>query len=91
MEILVIYLLTKHLATIQDLANSIINLSSNSKSKIQIIGTRHGEKQYETLCTREEMEKAEDMGDFRIPSDNRDLNYSSYFSKGKKYKSNRGL
>ena len=69
-------------ATIQDLANSIINLSSKSKSKIQIIGTRHGEKQYETLCTREEMEKAEDMGDFfRIPSDNRDLNYSSYFSK----------
>ena len=71
-------------ATIQDLANSIIDLSLNSKSKIQIIGTRHGEKQYETLCTREEME-AEDMGDFfRIPSDNRDLNYSSYFSKIKK-------
>jgi UDP-N-acetylglucosamine 4,6-dehydratase/5-epimerase len=50
---------------------------------IKIIGTRHGEKLYETLCTREEMIKAEDMGDFyRIPADNRDLNYAQYFSEG---------
>ncbi len=50
---------------------------------IKIIGTRHGEKLYETLCTREEMMKAEDMGNFyRIPADNRDLNYNRYFSEG---------
>ena len=55
----------------------------NSSSSIKIIGTRHGEKLYETLCTREEMIKAEDMGEFyRIPADNRDLNYSKYFSEG---------
>jgi UDP-glucose 4-epimerase len=56
---------------------------ANSQAEIKIIGTRHGEKLYETLCTREEMIKAEDMGDFyRIPADNRDLNYAMYFSKG---------
>ena len=50
---------------------------------VKIIGTRHGEKLYETLCTREEMLKAEDMGGFyRIPADNRDLNYAKYFSEG---------
>lgn len=59
----------------------ILNLNNN----VKIIGTRHGEKLYETLCTREEMIKAEDMGEFfRIPSDNRNLNYSDYFSNGKK-------
>jgi UDP-glucose 4-epimerase len=53
------------------------------KTEIKIIGTRHGEKLYETLCTREEMARAEDMGDFyRIPADNRDLNYAKYFSEG---------
>ena len=58
-------------------------------NEVQIIGTRHGEKLYETLCTREEMIKAEDMGDFfRIPADNRSLNYSSYFSEGEKELSN---
>jgi UDP-glucose 4-epimerase len=56
---------------------------ANSNVDIKIIGTRHGEKLYETLCTREEMIKAEDMGDFyRIPADNRDLNYALYFSEG---------
>ena len=56
-----------------------------SNNNIKIIGTRHGEKLYETLCTREEMMKAEDMGAFfRIPADNRSLNYSRYFSEGKK-------
>ena len=58
-------------------------------NKVKIIGTRHGEKLYETLCTREEMIKAEDMGDFyRIPADNRGLNYSSYFYEGEKELSN---
>ena len=55
----------------------------NSDNTVKIIGTRHGEKLYETLCTKEEMNKAEDMGEFyRIPSDNRDLNYAQYFSEG---------
>ena len=61
----------------------------NLNNTIKVIGTRHGEKLYETLCTREEMIKAEDMGDFfRIPADNRSLNYSSYFSEGEKELSN---
>lgn len=71
-------------STINDLAIAIKELAK-SDNKIKIIGTRHGEKLYETLCTREEMVKAEDMGDFyRIPSDNRDLNYSKYLSLGEK-------
>ena len=54
-------------------------------NEVNIIGTRHGEKLYETLCTREEMVKAEDMGEFyRIPADNRDLNYAQYFSEGER-------
>ena len=69
-------------ATIENLAESIKQLFSPNHT-INIIGTRHGEKLYETLCTREEMLKAEDMGNFfRIPSDNRDLNYNRYFSEG---------
>ena len=49
-----------------------------------MIGTRHGEKLYETLLNREEMAQAEDLGDYyRVPADARDLNYSSFFSKGK--------
>ncbi len=71
-------------ATIGDLAKAIKELAK-VENDINIIGTRHGEKLYETLCTREEMVKAEDMGDFyRIPADNRDLNYSMYFSEGEK-------
>jgi len=69
-------------STIGDLAKAIIELF-NAPSNIQIIGTRHGEKLYETLCTREEMVKAIDLGDFyRIPSDNRDLNYGKYYEFG---------
>jgi len=69
-------------ATIETLAKTLTALYQ-SKSQIRIIGTRHGEKLYETLVTREEMAKAEDLGDyFRIPADNRDLNYEKYFSKG---------
>lgn len=71
-------------ATIGNLANALKNLAKVD-SAINIIGTRHGEKLYETLCTREEMIKAVDMGDFYcIPADNRDLNYSMYFSEGEK-------
>jgi UDP-glucose 4-epimerase len=68
--------------SIGDLAKAIMELTKK-EVPIKIIGTRHGEKLYETLCTREEMLKAEDMGDFyRIPADNRDLNYAKYFSEG---------
>lgn len=71
-------------ATINVLAQALIELY-NSSSSIQVIGTRHGEKLYETLVNREDMLKAEDMGDyFRIPADNRDLNYAQYFSEGNK-------
>ncbi|MFS8083741.1 MAG: polysaccharide biosynthesis protein [Ginsengibacter sp.] len=70
--------------TIGDLAQALKEMC-NSESEIRVIGTRHGEKLYETLCTREEMQKAEDMGEFyRVPADNRNLNYNSYFSEGEK-------
>lgn len=69
-------------ATIDALAKAVIELTG-SKTGIQNIGTRHGEKLYETLVTSEEMVRAEDMGNFfRIAADNRDLNYDKYFSKG---------
>lgn len=69
-------------ATIETLAQALIELY-NSSSKTTVIGTRHGEKLYESLLTREEMVKAEDMGDYyRIPADNRDLNYANFFSEG---------
>ncbi len=70
--------------TIRDLAQALKELCK-ADNEIKVIGTRHGEKLYETLCTREEMVKAEDMGNFyRIPADNRDLNYAKYFSEGEK-------
>jgi UDP-N-acetylglucosamine 4,6-dehydratase/5-epimerase len=69
-------------ATIEELALVIKNIF-NASNEIQIIGTRHGEKLYETLCNREEMARAVDMGNYyRIPADNRDLNYKKYFAKG---------
>ena len=68
--------------TIGDLAQALKEICK-ANNEVKVIGTRHGEKLYETLCTREEMVKAEDMGDFyRIPADNRDLNYAQYFSEG---------
>lgn len=68
--------------SIGNLAEALRQMAS-SESPINVIGTRHGEKLYETLCTREEMMKAEDLGEFyRIPADNRDLNYAMYYSKG---------
>ena len=69
-------------ATIEVLAKALIELY-NSKSDIQNIGIRHGEKMYETLVTKEEMLKSDDLGNyFKISADNRDLNYDKYFSKG---------
>lgn len=69
-------------STIADLAQALRELSGKN-SQIQIIGTRHGEKLYESLISREEMAKAQDMGGYyRIPADNRDLNYAQYFSEG---------
>jgi len=55
----------------------------NKSSEVQVIGTRHGEKLFETLVSREEMARAQDLGDYyRIPADSRDLNYAQYFSEG---------
>ena len=69
-------------STVGDLATALCELF-NSNSKSQTIGTRHGEKLYETLVSREEMARVEDLGEyFRIPSDNRDLNYAKYYSSG---------
>jgi len=69
-------------STLETLATSLIGLY-NSNVKIRIIGTRHGEKLYETLVTREEMSKAQDLNEYyRIPCDNRDLNYDEYFIEG---------
>ena len=68
--------------TIRMLAEALLELYG-SKAGIRVIGTRHGEKRYETLVNREEMVKAEDLGNyFRIPADTRDLNYGKYFSEG---------
>ncbi len=69
-------------ATIETLAQAVLELK-HSDLGTTIIGTRHGEKLFEVLVTAEEMMRAEDMpGFFRIPADNRDLNYDNYFSKG---------
>jgi len=70
-------------ATIGTLAQAIVNLKGKKDTKIVNIGTRHGEKLYEVLVTKEDMLKAEDLGDYyRIPADNRDLNYDRYINKG---------
>ena len=69
--------------TIQTQAEAVCELFGGDKRKIQVIGIRHGEKMYETLLTNEECAKAIDMGAFyRVPADNRSLNYDKYFSKG---------
>jgi len=69
-------------ATLSVLAHALIDLYQ-LPTKIRSIGTRHGEKLYETLVTREEMAKSKDMGNYyRIPADNRDLNYNQYFDEG---------
>lgn len=69
-------------ATIETLAQAVLELK-DADSGVTTIGTRHGEKLYEVLVTAEEMLRAEDLpGFFRVPADNRDLNYDNYFSKG---------
>lgn len=77
-------------ATLDVLANSLIDLYK-SDVKVRVIGTRHGEKLYESLVTREEMAKAEEIDNYyRIPCDERDLNYNKYFIEGEKKVSNYG-
>ena len=69
-------------STIEDLAQALKEIF-NGKSAVRIVGTRHGEKLYESLVSREEMGRVEDMDKYyRIPSDNRDLNYAQYFTDG---------
>ena len=71
-------------STVGDLAEALIELF-NTKTSINVIGTRHGEKLYESLLSKEEAVKAIDMGEyFRVPADNRDLNYSKYVEEGSK-------
>lgn len=68
--------------TVEALVQALKNLFA-SNAPVQVIGMRHGEKIYETLATREELAKAEDMGDYyRVPMDDRDLNYGKYFTEG---------
>lgn len=77
-------------STIGDLAQAVKELF-DADNEIKIIGTRHGEKVYETLLTREEHIRAQDMGSFfRVPADNRDLNYNKYFSEGDQMLSSEG-
>lgn len=69
--------------TIQTQAEAVCQLFGGKKEDIKVIGIRHGEKMYETLLTNEECAKAVDMGDFyRVPADNRGLNYDKYFREG---------
>ena len=69
--------------TIQTQAEAVCELFGGKKEDIKVIGIRHGEKMYETLLTKEEAAKAVDMGDFyRVPADNRDLNYDKFFKEG---------
>ena len=69
--------------TIQTQAEAVCELFGGKKEDIKVIGIRHGEKMYETLLTNEECAKAVDMGDFyRVPADNRSLNYDKYFTEG---------
>lgn len=69
-------------STIGDLAQALLELTG-SKSEVKVIGTRHGEKLYESLVSREEMVRSEDLGGYyRIPADSRDLNYNKYFVEG---------
>ncbi len=72
-------------STVHDLALALLDIFNKKNHPIITIGTRHGEKLYETLVSREEISKAEDMDNYyRIPSDNRDLNYGQFFNEGDK-------
>jgi UDP-glucose 4-epimerase len=73
-------------ATIKTLAEAVLDITERKDHPIKVIGTRHGEKLYETLLSREEMAIAEDQGMyFRVPPDNRDLNYSAFVEQGDKH------
>ncbi len=70
-------------ATVEVLAESLKELFNSDETELKVIGTRHGEKLYEVLLTKEESAKAIDLGEYyRVPADNRDLNYAMYFEKG---------
>ena len=72
-------------ATIEVLVKALLKLTDRPDHTVSVIGTRHGEKLYEALCSREEMFVAQDQTDYyRIPSDNRDLNYSKYNEEGER-------
>jgi UDP-N-acetylglucosamine 4,6-dehydratase/5-epimerase len=72
-------------ATVEQLAHAIKDVLGKPDHEVKTIGTRHGEKLYETLLTKEEMVKAIDMGEYyRIPADTRDLNYNQFFENGEK-------
>jgi UDP-glucose 4-epimerase len=72
-------------ATIEVMTQAILEMIGKPEHKVNVIGTRHGEKLFEALCSREEMFVAQDQGEYyRIPADNRDLNYSKYFEEGEK-------
>jgi UDP-glucose 4-epimerase len=73
-------------ATIETLVEALKRITDKPEHVVNVIGTRHGEKLYEALCSREEMFVAEDqVGYYRIPSDNRDLNYAKYHEEGERY------
>jgi UDP-glucose 4-epimerase len=72
-------------ATVRVLTEALVGVLGKPGHEVSEIGTRHGEKLYETLLSREEMASAEDLGDyFRIPPDGRDLNYAKYFERGER-------
>lgn len=72
-------------ATIDVLVKALLEMLNAPSHQVNIIGTRHGEKHYEALCSREEMFVAQEQGEYyRVPADNRDLNYSKYFEEGEK-------
>lgn len=70
-------------STVGDVADAVRQIMGKPHHPLEVIGTRHGEKLFETLLTREEMAQAEDQGDYyRVPPDNRDLNYAAFFAEG---------
>lgn len=72
-------------ATIDVLVKALLEMLKAPNHQVNVIGTRHGEKHYEALCSREEMFIAQEQGEYyRVPADNRDLNYSKYFEEGEK-------
>ena len=72
-------------ATIEVMTQAILEMIGKSDHQVNVIGTRHGEKLFEALCSREEMFVAQDQGEYyRVPADNRDLNYAQYTEEGEK-------